>query len=154
MAWKIGLIAWQDRFLFGYGLENLNYVVNHYYNPRIISYVANDFDRSHNRFVDSLVTGGFFGVVTHLSMFATAGWFLLKKWWRNPGCIFPLAGLALLVAYFVQLCTLFDQIISYQCFAIFLALLATWEVQSARRAPPTAKVTSACAAMGYGWSAL
>ena len=84
-----------------------------------------------------VVTGGFFGIVTHLSMFATAAWFLLKQWWPNRGDVFPLAGLALLVAYFVNLCTLFDQIISYQCFAIFLALLATWEVQSGRRAPQT-----------------
>ena len=79
----------------------------------MVVYDAGDFDRPHNRFVESLVTGGFVGIVTHLAVFATAGWFLLKKWWHHRGSFFPLAGLGLLVAYLVQLCTLFDHIISY-----------------------------------------
>lgn len=136
-AWKIGLEAWKDRFWLGYGMENFNYAFNHYYNPKMLYYDSGDFDRPHNRFVDSFVTGGFVGLVTHLAVFAAAAWFLLKKWWQKKSFFFPLAGLTLLVAYAIQLSTLFDHMISYQFSAIFLALVAVWQSSANYQLPTT-----------------
>ncbi len=127
VAWKIGIRAWKDRFWFGYGMDNFNYTFNRYYNPRMFYYDSGDFDRPHNRFVDSVVTGGFLGLVTHLAVFAAAGWFLFKKWQKNKTFFFPLAAGSLLAAYAIQLSTLFDHMISYQFFAVYLALLAVWQ---------------------------
>ena len=129
-AWKIGFEGWKERFWLGYGMENFNYVFNRFYNPIMLYYDPGDFDRPHNRFVDSVVTGGFFGIVSHVAVFVTAAWFLFKKWLGNRKFFFPLAGLALLAAYATQLLTLFDHMISYQFFAIALALFATWQAPS------------------------
>jgi O-antigen ligase/tetratricopeptide (TPR) repeat protein len=128
-AWKIGLSAWKDRFWFGFGMDNFNYAFNHYYDPWMYYYDSGDFDRPHNRFVESIVTGGFFGIAAHLSVFVAAAWFLLSKWRKNKSFLFPLAALSLLGAYAIELSTLFDHMISYQFFAIFLALLAVWQRQ-------------------------
>ncbi|MDO8558244.1 MAG: O-antigen ligase family protein [bacterium] len=157
VAWKIGIRAWKDRFWLGYGMENFNYAFNRYYNPRMIIYDSGDFDRPHNRFVESVVSGGFIGIVAHLSVFLTTGWFLLRKWFKKSVFFFPLAALSLLLAYAMQLSTLFDHMISYQFFAIFLALIATWQA-SAGAVDPQPEIGGATKILSsenepspYGW---
>lgn len=138
IVWRVGLESWRQRFWLGYGMENFNYAFNRFYNPRLIIYDRGDFDRAHNRFVDTVVTGGFLGLVAYLAIYATAAVFLIRRWMANRSFFFPVAALALLAAYPIQLFALFDHLISYQMFAIFLALLAVWQSQEKARSGPVA----------------
>ncbi len=122
--------AWEgvkERPLLGYGQSNFNYVFNENYDPRLYAQ-EQWFDRSHNIFMDWLVTGGFIGLITYLSIF---GWciyylFVLPLKNKNDESFDVLERgvlLGILAGYFTHNLVVFDNIISYIFFAVILALI-------------------------------
>ena len=131
--------AWQgvkESPILGYGQENFNYVFNKYYDPRMYSQ-EQWFDHTHNIIFDWLISGGFLGLISYLSIL----YFLFYCIWKKrtiedaatdkpiggegkPGPDFSLAEKAvlsgLIVGYFLQNLTVFDNTISY---ALFFSLL-------------------------------
>jgi len=122
--------AWQgvqERPLLGYGQSNFNYVFNEYYDPRLYAQ-EQWFDRSHNIFMDWLVTGGFLGLIAYLSIFGTCVWYLfIRPLLRKDDESFTVIErgvlLGVLAGYFTHNIVVFDNIVSYIFFAIILGLI-------------------------------
>ena len=144
LLWPVALKGVAERPLLGWGQENFNFVFNKYYDSALYSQ-EQWFDRTHNVVFDWLIAAGALGLITYLSFFLFALLFIwrgagenlsLKKICTNPFSIFRggksemspaeksfLTGL--LVAYFVQNLTVFDNIATYLFFFALLAYLHT-----------------------------
>lgn len=71
-AWEIGLKAWSDRPLTGFGLDNFSIAFQRHYQPLSEEQSAQDaetwFDRAHNVFIDYLVMTGLLGLLTYIAV--------------------------------------------------------------------------------------
>lgn len=118
--------AWQgikERPVLGYGQENFEIVFNKYYTPRI---TENWFDRTHNVYLDLLVTSGIFGLVSYLSLFGYCLYALFRK--RRSDFSLFIVFTSLLAAYFIHNFFVFDTINSNFLF-IFLLAFISWPGQ-------------------------
>ncbi len=79
------------------------------------------FDRTHNVFFDWLVAGGILGLVAYLSLFGLALYLLWKKSGLSVVERSILTGM--LAAYFFHNLFVFDQLVSYIYFTLFLAYI-------------------------------
>ncbi|MEY3783767.1 MAG: hypothetical protein RLZZ230_89 [Candidatus Parcubacteria bacterium] len=130
---KIRTIIWgtawegvKERPMLGYGQSNFNYVFNKYYDPRLYAQ-EQWFDRSHDIFMDWLVTGGLIGLTVYLSIFGWCIYYLLIRPLREDDQSFTVMErgvlLGLLAGYFTHNLVVFDNIVSYIFFAIILGLI-------------------------------
>ena len=123
MAWE----GVKERPILGYGQSNFNYVFNQNYDPRLYAQ-EQWFDRSHNIFMDWLVTGGFLGLIAYLSIFVWCVYYLLiRPLIDKEDQSFTVMErgilLGLLAGYFTHNFVVFDNIVSYIFFAIILGLI-------------------------------
>jgi O-antigen ligase/tetratricopeptide (TPR) repeat protein len=123
MAWE----GVKEQPLLGYGQSNFNYVFNEQYDPRLYGQ-EQWFDRSHNIFMDWLVTGGFIGLLVYLSIFGWCLWYLVvRPLVRKDDQAFDVLErgvlLGILAGYFTHNLVVFDNIVSYIFFAIILGLI-------------------------------
>jgi len=121
--------AWEgvkERPLLGYGQSNFNYVFNQNYDPRLYAQ-EQWFDRSHNIFMDWLVTGGFIGLFVYLSIFGWCLYYLVVRPLRHDDQSFNVMErgvlLGILAGYFTHNLVVFDNIVSYIFFAVILAII-------------------------------
>jgi len=128
MVWGMAWEGFQERPLLGWGQEGFNYVFNKYYNPNMWSQ-EQWFDRTHNIFLDWLISAGALGLFTYLSLFAFLLWYL---WFGKPndsGVAFSFAEKSfftgLLASYFVHNFFVFDNLISYILFFSVIAFIHT-----------------------------
>lgn len=77
-VWNMALSGFKEKPILGWGQENFNYVFNKNYEPKMYGQ-EQWFDRAHNIFLDWLVAGGLLGLLSYLSMFFVAIYFLWKK---------------------------------------------------------------------------
>jgi len=126
-TWAIGWEGYSESpktALVGWGMGNFNYVFDKYYDPAMHD-DAEWFDRAHNVLVEWLVAAGPFGLLAYLWLFGAAVCLI----WRKPkdGWQFSVAEKAVLIglltAYLVQNLFVFDHLVSYIMFALFLAWL-------------------------------
>ena len=137
LTWEASWNGWKDRFFTGYGYENFNIAFNKYFPAEIFRDAGSQiwFDRAHNVFFEISVTSGIFGILTYLSLFIFAFWFLFKHYREDPEnnkrtfIIF----FALLVAYFFQNLFVFDTLGTYISFYSILAFIVF--LQFAPKAP-------------------
>ncbi|MDP3948071.1 MAG: O-antigen ligase family protein, partial [bacterium] len=177
LALTVSWEAFKERPLFGWGLENYDIAYNKYYDPAYAFYAEDWFDRAHNRFVDTAVTQGVFGLLSYL---VVLGIMFRKFWdniWTSDAHIFgggrmsaPLLS-AIFVAYIVQNLFIFDQITTYIAFFALAGILIYREgdgstspsavssgpncspqVASPRASPPFSRfaVLALCAVLGVG----
>ncbi len=92
------------KFLIGWGLENSRYALDKYYNIELYNYDEAYFDRSHNKFLDTLVMSGVFGILAYFSIWISF-FFLIYK--RRSGNVDPLFFFG--TSFLVHLMFLFDQ---------------------------------------------
>ncbi len=94
LAWQQGLVAWQERPLLGWGLENYSVAQNLNYKPLMEQYSVEEtwFDRAHNAFVDLLVMTGILGFLAYLFLLVgvfVASWkmarYAQEPWQRTFG---------------------------------------------------------------------
>ena len=130
MIWNMAWQGFKERPIFGWGQESFNYVFNKYYDPKMYSQ-EQWFDRTHNVFFDWLVAGGIFGIISYLSLFGFAVYYLWRK-----GAPFSFLEKSLVTglfaAYFFHNLTVFDNITSYILFVTVLAWIGSRVVS----APP------------------
>ncbi len=124
--WGLGLEGVKERPLLGYGQSNFNFVFNEHYDPALYAQ-EQWFDRSHNIFVDWLVTGGILGLLSYLSIFAACAWYLLIRPLIKKDETFTVLErgvlLGILAGYFTHNFVVFDNIVSYIFFAAVLGLI-------------------------------
>lgn len=108
----------------GWGPENYNFVFDKYYDPRLHN-IEQWFDHAHNIIFDVLVSAGVVGFISYIAIFAISLYLLFKISKRSKDD-FATAYIfiAFLIAYFFQNIFVFDSLVTYQLFFIFLALLA------------------------------
>lgn len=121
MSWKIGMNAFLEKPVFGWGQENYYVAFNQHMNPSFFTYSGETFDRAHNKFIDLLVMDGFLGLLAYFFIFSAAAIVLWQK--RKEGLFIALILFSLLGAYFVQNIALFDMPISYLMFFLILGLI-------------------------------
>ncbi len=121
MAWQ----GFKEHPILGWGQENFNLVFNKYYDPRMYAQEP-WFDRAHNIVLDKLIEGGIFGLLSYLSIFGAALYYLWRGK-RNGEPFFTVTEKALFTglfaAYVFQNLFIFDQFISYFLFFSMLAFL-------------------------------
>jgi O-antigen ligase len=122
MLWGMAWEGVQDRPVLGWGLDNFHYVFAEKYDPAMYAQ-EQWFDRSHNVFMDWLVSAGFLGLLSYLSLFALA---IYMIWKISPqgmsfGCKAVLIGG--FVAYLGHNLFVFDNLSSYILFFGVLAFI-------------------------------
>lgn len=124
MIWQMSWRGFQEHPILGWGQENYPLVFQKYYNPAMHGQEP-WFDRSHNIVFDNLINAGVLGLVSYLSIFITALYYLWKKRTVNhPGeKNIPIIFTGLLAAYFFQNLFVFDNITSIILFVIVLGFI-------------------------------
>lgn len=126
LVWGIGINAWKEKPLFGWGLENFNIPFAKYFPPELP--LTNDvwYDRVHNIVLDMMAQSGVVGLISYLAIFGVAIFSLLKicsKVVEKRNLFVPLGMAAVLLAYFAQNIWVFDMVSSYLMFFLSLAFI-------------------------------
>jgi tetratricopeptide (TPR) repeat protein/O-antigen ligase len=108
-----------EKPLFGWGQENFNYVFNKYYQPSMYGQ-EQWFDRTHNEFLDWLISGGFPAFILYILFFLAAAWAIVRSQLSTPE---QAAFLGLLAAYGFSNLTVFHDLMSFVYFFVILAFL-------------------------------
>ncbi len=126
ISWKGAAADFKNHPFFGTGFGNYAIIFDKHFDSKFLSYTRTEtyFDRAHNNIIDITSTTGLFGLVTYLSIFVAALYYLWKKFKANG----RRAGLddeagrqnleiivivALLAAYFIQNLAVFDSFVTY-----------------------------------------
>ncbi|MCC6290761.1 O-antigen ligase family protein [Candidatus Nomurabacteria bacterium] len=117
--WQMSLRGFREHPILGWGPENYNLVFNKYFEPKLWRQ-EQWFDRSHNIFLDWMIDAGVLGLLSYLSLFVTAIYYL---WRSRQTVIIKSLFTGLLVAYLVNNFFAFDNLTSYLVFFSFLAYL-------------------------------
>jgi O-antigen ligase len=140
--------AWQgikERPILGIGQENFDIVFNKYFTPRITEYW---FDRTHNVYLDILVTSGIFGLAAYLGIFVFSLFLLFKQ--RRKNITESIIFTCLLAGYFVNNFFVFDTINTNFLFIFVIAFIARphWEERDLRINPLKSSIFPGILVMG------
>lgn len=123
ITWKLGLEAFKDKPILGWGFENFRNAFDRHYNPNLLtsSILGTYWDKPHNVVLEYLVNTGILGLLSYFFVFISVFYLLFKNKNQSEGNIisFPFL-IAVLAAYFAQNLFIFDTIGTYLMF--FLAL--------------------------------
>lgn len=126
ISWKGAVADFKNHPIFGTGFGNYAIIFDKHFDSKFLSYTRTEtyFDRAHNNIIDITSTTGLVGLITYLSIFVAALYYLWKKFKANG----KRAGLdddrsrqnleiivivALLAAYFIQNLAVFDSFVTY-----------------------------------------
>ena len=120
--WGMSFEGFKEKPILGWGQENYNIVFNKYYDPHLWSQ-EQWFDRAHNVFLDWLIAGGILGILSYLALFGSAIYVLMHPK-RSDFSLYDRAlFFGLLMGYFAQNLTVFDNLTSYMFFFVILAYI-------------------------------
>jgi len=122
--WRVGWGGWRERFLGGWGVENIDTMFNKRYGPELID-LEPWIDRAHNVVLDMGIAVGVIGLFVYLGIFATSIIVLVRGWKNNyvPFWTFSILT-ALLIAHFIQNLFVFDSIASLLILFTIFAFIA------------------------------
>jgi O-antigen ligase len=130
LIWDMAWEGVKERPFLGWGQDNFIYVFGKYYNPEMYDQEP-WFDRAHNIVFDWLIAGGFLGLLSYLSLFVFALYYL----WRSGAfdvfekCLFT----GLLAGYGFNNLFVFDNITSYIIFILVLAFVHAKAVYGSKK---------------------
>jgi O-antigen ligase/tetratricopeptide (TPR) repeat protein len=126
ISWRAAVKDFKNHRLFGTGFGNYAVIFDKHFDSKFFSYATTEtyFDRAHNNLIDIGSTTGLVGLITYLSIFAAALYYLIREFKKNGGRIgIDESGarrnlelsliIALLGAYFVQNLAVFDSFVTY-----------------------------------------
>lgn len=122
MLWGMAWEGVKERPALGWGLDNFHHIFAEKYNPAMYAQ-EQWFDRSHNVFMDWMVSAGILGLLSYLSLFALAIYML---WKISPqGMSFGAKAVVIggFAAYFGHNIFVFDNLSSYILFFSVLAFI-------------------------------
>ncbi len=123
-VWPIAIKAFEEHPILGWGQDNFIFAFAKYYTPEMIRHEA-WFDRTHNTFLDWLVSGGIlgFGFFVAIFFFALKDLFLNKKFdVSEKGILFGLFAAYIFLSLFI-----FDNLISSVLFVFLIAFVSSEE---------------------------
>ncbi len=127
MAWAVGVDAWKEMPIFGWGPNNFYYAFNKYYRPEFLKFGWNEtwFDNAHSIIFNTLVVQGIVGILLYICIYIAAFSIIFIGVRRSivPKQLgFLMVGF--LSAHFVSLVTVFENPTSYLYFFIFAAFIS------------------------------
>lgn len=126
IVWSMAWEGIEERPITGWGIGNYNYIFNQNYDPRMYAQ-EQWFDRVHNLVLDWLIYGGVIGLVLYGSVFLVMFYYLIYRPWRYDeqrlSVLEQALLVGLLVAYLLHNMVVFDNLVSYIFFAVFMALI-------------------------------
>ena len=128
MIWRMSWEGFKEHPILGVGQDNFLYVFSKHYNPHMYNQEP-WFDRSHNVFFDWLTAGGLLGLLSYLSLFVAALYYIWTR--RNKHLSVVERGIltGMLAGYFIHNIFVFDNITSYLVFFAILAYLHAQNVE-------------------------
>jgi len=124
MIWHMSWEGFKERPILGWGQDNFLYVFAKHYDPNMWAQEP-WFDRSHDVFFDWLIAGGALGLLSYLSMFGAAIYYLWFGRKHRFTIIERSILTGMLAGYFIHNIFVFDNLTSYLFFFGFLAFLHT-----------------------------
>jgi len=125
VALQVGVKAFQERPILGWGWENFNVPFNENYDPRLlgVSYFETRFDKPHNAFLEYFVVGGVVLGLTYLAILFLAfkSIFTISKKENDPWSLALLGGG--LVAYMGHIFFVFETLSTLILLVLFLGIL-------------------------------
>lgn len=118
LLWKMSWQASQDRFLFGYGDNNLIIPLDRYHDFEL---EQDWFDSSHNQFFDELLAHGIIGLIAYLLFLFFVFRQIIKE--KSNDFWLSIVFLGLLTAYLVQNLFIFDTLTIVLLFILFFGFL-------------------------------
>ncbi|MGI6374153.1 MAG: O-antigen ligase family protein [Patescibacteria group bacterium] len=131
VSWEAAIKDLPNHFLFGNGFGNYADTFDRHFDSRFYNYTTGDtyFDRAHNNVIEVLSTTGVLGLLTYLSIFIAALYYLYREFRANGRRVSGAANglnnlevivvLTLIIAYFIQNLAIFDS------YTTFLGLMMT-----------------------------
>jgi O-antigen ligase/Flp pilus assembly protein TadD len=121
LNWGIAWGAIKESPLLGYGQGNYGVVFDTNYDARMWSQ-EQWFDRVHNLFFDWLIAAGFLGLISYLSIIASALYYLWRKASGFSNAM-KASFTAMFAAYFVHVMFVFDSLTSYIVLFLIFAFI-------------------------------
>ena len=126
IGWQAAWEIFKEKPLTGVGMENYNVAFNKYFKARYYNLASSEtyFDRAHNQFLNILAESGIFALIFYLG-FPIFLAFYLTKGYKNS--LFSLneflAIVIIVVAYFVHLIFVFDDLNSLLFFIVLICFV-------------------------------
>lgn len=119
-VWPMAIKGFMEKPILGWGQEGFNFVFNKYYDSRMYNQEP-WFDRAHNTYLDWLVAGGAFGLISYLLIIGSLLYYVYKSDYLDKKDRAIILGL--ISAYLFNNLFVFDQISSYILFFTVLAYI-------------------------------
>ncbi len=116
ISWKAAAKDFKNHPILGTGYGNYAITFDKYFNPKFYNYTRAEtyFDRAHNNLIDIASTAGILGLITYLSIFAAAGYYLISGYRKEKISLITFSLIiSLIIAYFIQNLAVFDSLVTY-----------------------------------------
>ncbi|MHB8904026.1 MAG: O-antigen ligase family protein, partial [Patescibacteria group bacterium] len=135
ISWRGAAADFKYHPYFGTGFGNYSIIFDKHFDPSFFNYTTSEtyFDRAHNNLIDITSTTGLFGLLTYLSIFFGAFYYLIVEFKKNgkrvgsdePGQknLEIIIITALIFAYFIQNLAIFDSFTTYIGLMIILGFI-------------------------------
>jgi len=126
ISWKSGAKDFHNHPILGVGYGNFALIFDKYFDSSFYSYTSSEtyFDRAHNNVVDIASTTGLLGLLTYLSIFFAAAYYLIIGYRKKKISLIDFSLVScLVIAYFVQNLAVFDSLVTYMGIMMTLAFI-------------------------------
>lgn len=116
ISWKAAYLDFPNHPMLGTGYGNYAITFDKFFDPLFFNYMRSEtyFDHAHNNLIDIATTTGLLGLLTYLSIFAAAGYYLVSGYrQRKIDLTNFLLITGLIVAYFIENLAIFDSLVTY-----------------------------------------
>lgn len=126
ISWKAAGKDFKNHPLLGTGHGNYAIIFDKYFDSKFYSYTSSEtyFDRAHNNLIDIASTTGSLGLLTYLSIFVAAAYYLIRGFYQKRIKLIDFTLVScLVIAYFVQNLAVFDSLVTYVGIMMTLAFI-------------------------------
>jgi len=125
LAWNVAYKGFLEKPVFGWGMENFEYIHDKYYDPAFLNFTFGEtrWDKPHNYYLELLSCSGIIGLVSYSVLLF---WIIysLFKFGKDTGLNEKLVLLGLFLVYLIQNVFAFDTINSLIVFVVFLVFIS------------------------------
>ncbi|MDO8261194.1 MAG: O-antigen ligase family protein [Candidatus Magasanikbacteria bacterium] len=126
ISWKAAGKDFKNHPLLGTGHGNYAITFDKYFDSKFYTFTSSEtyFDRAHNNLIDIVSTTGMLGLLTYLSIFVAAAYYLIRGFYEKRIKLMDFTLVScLVIAYFVQNLAVFDSLVTYMGIMMTLAFI-------------------------------